>query len=378
MNRVVNSTLLTLVLLIPAGVSAQSDVGVYVTGPDLQTKELEFKVVEGQRVKSSFQVKPESVVQVAEGGNLLVVTEPRNNVDNVKITDGSGKITELVNTNSDTFSLSGIPPGVYTLDVIANLPISDSRAAYETILVILRPGQAPQNPTQIIQKVRVITDVSITFEDDDDDDGCSNKPGSAGMPYPMDKRTECEKKFYDYCKKIGFGSSSRCENQYELFHDDDCFGFNNSKECDEWYIDGKEKFCEKYPNHKQCAKDELPICGEGGYEPGELCRDDGDEDEVRCPDGNIIIPSTGEECPDDRDICIDIYPPPPECGGQEDDGFLPNPSEDPIYPDEEVEEENDSEESDNESEETDDDGSNGDGSNADNGDSSDGEVFASD
>jgi hypothetical protein len=122
MNRVVKSTLLTLVLLVPASISAQSDVGVYVTGPDLQTKELEFKVVEGQKVKSGFQVKPESVVQVTKDGNLLVVTEPRNNLDNVKITDGSGRITDLVNTNDDTFSLSGIAPGVYTLDVIANIP----------------------------------------------------------------------------------------------------------------------------------------------------------------------------------------------------------------------------------------------------------------
>jgi hypothetical protein len=159
MKKVVNSTLLTLLLLVPASVLAQGDVGVYVTGPDLQTKELEFKVVEGQKVKSGFQVKPESVVQVTQGGNLLVVTEPRNNVDNVKVTDGGGKITELVNTNGDTFSLSGIAPGAYTLDVIANIPNTDDRAAYETILVILSPGQQPLDPTQIIQKVKIVTDV---------------------------------------------------------------------------------------------------------------------------------------------------------------------------------------------------------------------------
>ena len=59
MKQVVNSTLLALLFLVPASVSAQNDIGVYVTGPDLQTKELEFKVVEGQRVKSGFQVKPD-------------------------------------------------------------------------------------------------------------------------------------------------------------------------------------------------------------------------------------------------------------------------------------------------------------------------------
>jgi hypothetical protein len=321
-------------------------------GPDLQTKELEFKVVEGQRVKSSFQVKPESVVQVAQGGNLLVVTELRNNVDSVKITDGNGKSTELVNTNGDTFSLSDIAPGVYTLDVIVNQPNSDSRAAYETILVILRPGQAPVQPAEVINRVKVITEV--TFEEVEDDDECSNKPGSAGMPYPMDKRTECEKKFYDHCKRIGFDSSPKCENQYELFHDDDCFGFSNSKECDEWFNDGKEKFCEKYPNHKKCANTEpdcgegyvfedgkcKPICGEGQYEPGELCRDDGDEDEIRCPDGSIIIPSTGEECPDDNppldDPCRLRVPEDKDCDGQIDPEFGGGPV--PKLPEEPVEE----------------------------------------
>jgi hypothetical protein len=71
MKQVVKSTLLTLELLVPASVLAQSDIGVYVTGPDLQTKELEFKVVEGEKVKSGFPVKPESVVQVTQGGNPL-------------------------------------------------------------------------------------------------------------------------------------------------------------------------------------------------------------------------------------------------------------------------------------------------------------------
>lgn len=67
MKQVVKSTLSTLLSLVPVSVLAQSDVGVYVTGPDLQSKELEFKVVEGQKVKSGFQMKPESVVQVTQG-----------------------------------------------------------------------------------------------------------------------------------------------------------------------------------------------------------------------------------------------------------------------------------------------------------------------
>jgi hypothetical protein len=348
MNRVVNSTLLTLVLLIPASVSAQSNVGVYVTGPDLQTKELEFKVVEGQRVKSGFQVKPESVVQVTQDGNLLVVTEPRNNVDNVKITDGSGKTTELVNTNGDTHSLSGIAPGVYTLDVIVNQPNSNNRAAYETILVILQPGQAPQNPTQIIQKVKVVTDVSITFEDDD------------GKDRDRD-RDPCKrwKSYGDVCQPIRNG---QCEQGYvklfgACFDTDAILDHETEEECQADPL--CREYRERYPSDPDCGEGFvfernrcIPICGEGQYEPGELCRDDGDEDEVRCPDGSIIIPSIGEECPpeeDDRDLSNPVCP--PRCGNNED---LPPVEEEPI------EEEGDSDEGNN------DDGGNDNGDNGDN------------
>jgi hypothetical protein len=321
-------------------VSAQNNVGVYVTGPDLQTKELEFKVVEGKNVKSGFQVKPENVVQVTQGGNLLVVTEPRNNVDNVKITDESGRITGLVNTNGDTFSLSGIAPGVYTLDVIVNQPNSNNRAAYETILVILQPGQAPQNPTQIIQKVKVVTDVRITFEDDDDDgrdrdrDPCKRwvRLGYGNICEPIPRGGQCEQgdvKLFGAC-----------------FDGDAVLDHETEEECQ------ADPLCREYRERYPSDPDpELPICGEGGYEPGELCRDDGDEDEIRCADGSIIIPSTGEECPPEEPIYP--LPCPPECPNDED---LPKVDNGEISPDEpdnptpELDDENESDETEEESE----------------------------
>jgi hypothetical protein len=44
MKQVVNSTLLALLFLVPAGILAQSDVRVFVTGSDLQ-KELDIKAI---------------------------------------------------------------------------------------------------------------------------------------------------------------------------------------------------------------------------------------------------------------------------------------------------------------------------------------------
>ena len=37
-------------------------------------------------------------------------------------------------------------------------------------------------------------------EEDDDNDKCSNKIGSAGMGFPYEKKTECEKQEWDECR----------------------------------------------------------------------------------------------------------------------------------------------------------------------------------
>jgi hypothetical protein len=269
-------------------------------------------------VKSGFQVKPESVVQVTQGGNLLVVTEPRNNVDSVKITDGSGRITELVNTNGETFSLSGIAPGVYTLDVIVNQPNSNNRAAYETILVILQPGQAPQNPTQIIQKVKVVTDVSITFEDDDGKD--RNRD-----------RDPCKKwkSYGDACQPIKKG---KCEQgSVKLFGA--CFDTDVILDHDTEEDCQKDPLCreyrEKYPDK---PKPKIPICGE--HKPGELCRDEIDDcfDESGCPGWEEVTPKEeeGKICQDyEGNPCVEQNP-------IEDPTIPEEPpiTTDPIYPDE--------------------------------------------
>ena len=74
---------------------------------------------------------------------------------------------------------------------------------------------------------------------------CSNEPGSAGLKFPQNKRTECEKEEYDECqenRKVNGREwgGGRCDNMYELFWDDDCFGFENSRECNEWFNNGKK------------------------------------------------------------------------------------------------------------------------------------------
>jgi hypothetical protein len=51
--------------------------------------ELEMKATETREVVG-FTVKPESVVQIRQGENLIVFTVPPDRLDKVKITDSAG------------------------------------------------------------------------------------------------------------------------------------------------------------------------------------------------------------------------------------------------------------------------------------------------
>jgi hypothetical protein len=95
----------------------------------------------------------------------------------------------------------------------------------------------------IITKVKNNVRTEIVFRDEKDDggsgddggrdssgNGCSNKPGSAGMGFPYQKATQCQKLEFDQCERTG-ENSDRCETAEERFSDD-CEGFSNQQECD--------------------------------------------------------------------------------------------------------------------------------------------------
>ena len=93
----------------------------------------------------------------------------------------------MVKQSQNSFSLTGLPAGVYTLDVITQK--GNARAAYEGILVL---GQEPTN----IQ-TRTIIEQQIVRENNDDDDGnngnvsdgnCDRRsyPNVCIRPYPPD------------------------------------------------------------------------------------------------------------------------------------------------------------------------------------------------
>jgi len=285
MNLIIALKLLSLSILsifaIPGTFAfGSSDLGVFVTSSTDNVK-LDMKATETREV-ADFTVKPESVVQIRQGENLNVFTMPSDRVDKVKITDSAGVRNELVPLGNNQYSLVGVNAGVYVLDVIVNPSDSSERAAYETILVILKPGEPAQNVQNIIQtiqKVKVVTQIDIDFDDDSDE--CSSKIGSAGLSFPFNKKSECQYEEWNDCKDDalkGIRWDDRCKDINHGF-EDDCEGFANKKECDEAWTT---------PTHK-CGGNETPIIKDGE----ELCHD-----EIEA----------AEDAKKKDEGCIDIFP----------------------------------------------------------------------
>jgi hypothetical protein len=233
------------------------------------TYQLDLKAIEGEIPTRNFVIKPQSVVQVKEGDNLVVATQPITQVvESVKIQDQRGVIKELESLGNNVYSLAGIPVGNYILDVVADVG-SAKKGTYETILVILAQGQQPVQPAQIINK--------FFF-----DNGGNNTNGNKTKPPP-----ECEPGFElvgDNCLPIPCPAGSELVGTIcEPLPDPICDP--SSPECAPTQCpDGRTM-----PPGVPCPEDALPCdhpnAPEGCSVPTE------------CPDGRIIPP--GQQCPED-------------------------------------------------------------------------------
>lgn len=209
--------------------------------------------------------------------------------------------------------MSGIAPGVYTLNVIANLPNSDDRAAYETILVILSLGQSQQDPTQVIQRFKLVTDIWITFEEVENDNECSNNLGSAGLTFPYDKKSECEFEDWNKCKNDAMRGIKWDDFCKDLNHgfSDDCEGFANKEECDEYWSQNPE-----------------PLPCDENTSPDTLCRDEGDYD--TCDEGYV---DRGYGCePEDKAYYVNCEEYPLHVSCHDDTPEIEEPDQGPPVP----------------------------------------------
>jgi hypothetical protein len=86
------------------------------------TYQLDLKAIEGEIPTRNFVIKPQSVVQLEQGDNLVVATQPITQiVESVKVQDQRGVIKELESLGNNVYSLAGIPVGNYILDVVVDL-----------------------------------------------------------------------------------------------------------------------------------------------------------------------------------------------------------------------------------------------------------------
>ena len=135
-----------------------------------------------------FTLTAERVPQIDEGKDLVVsvkIIDPTTGqlvsdtkpVDNIKITDSNtGQIIkEIKPTASNTFSLLGVKPGIYQLDVIVQLT-DDTKGAYESILTVLAPGQnaPPADRVQDVQNTVITRNPDPVFI-----------PVPVGVPVPV-------------------------------------------------------------------------------------------------------------------------------------------------------------------------------------------------
>lgn len=147
-----------------------------------KTHQLDIKGIEGESPTRNFVIKPESVVQVYQSDNLVVFTQPINQViESVKVQDANGVVTTLPPLGNNAFSLAGLPIGGYILDVIVELG-SGKKGAYETILVVLQQGQQPVQPAQVINRIQISDEIRIIFNGDNGNDTGDN--GNRTLPEP--------------------------------------------------------------------------------------------------------------------------------------------------------------------------------------------------
>lgn len=112
---------------------------------------------------SGFKIDPVNVLSVSEGGTISPVSTDESMVfEQAKATSSSDSLYELQKATATTqgqqsespqsisgFSIAGLVPGVYTLDLIGTK--NGAKAAYEGILVIGQNTESPQ-VKQVVEK----------------------------------------------------------------------------------------------------------------------------------------------------------------------------------------------------------------------------------
>jgi uncharacterized membrane protein YgcG len=159
---------------------AQSQIfpnSIFASSSQAQLHELLLKATEENGQTNSvpgFSIDLTNVISVPSNSELAILTtDGALSINEAKVKSTANNFIDLVKQSQNTFSLAGIPSGVYTVDVIAQK--GNSRAAYEGILVL---GQEPNNV-----QTRTIIEQQIDKQDNDGNNGNGSK-GNCDPSYP--------------------------------------------------------------------------------------------------------------------------------------------------------------------------------------------------
>jgi len=221
---------------------------------------------EGQTSEiSGFVIDPEDVIQVKRGENLIVSTNADLRTHQVSVRNIQGQQVNLAPLPIGIWSLQGVIPGVYTLDVIVDMSSSGILGTYETILVILEPDQQPLPPTTVINR--------ITIQPPKSPQPCPANSnlvnGTCVKPSPRPGENDTERIICTM--EISYGQGP-CDEHY--------IPPNEDGQCPDGhrFVDERTGCVPEYEfgSPPPCT-DETP--------PGELCRDEGDPDD--CEPGSV-------------------------------------------------------------------------------------------
>jgi hypothetical protein len=276
---------------------AQSQVfpnSIFASSSQAQLHELLLKTTQENGLTNSvtgFKVDLTNVISIPANSELAIFTTDGSlTINEAKVKSSSDSYIDLVKQSQNSFSLSGVPAGVYTFDVIAQK--GNARAAYEGILVL---GEDPTNT-----QTRTIIEQQIVKESDDDDDDGNNGDGrDCDLSYPdvcirpfppdLDCPEVPHRNFkvlppdpHDFdregdgvgCESGTVSAGNVVQDGNETLQQDPCLDNPNLPECDPCIENPDAEGCPEPPPIDPCEEDpSLPECqedtGEGSDGGGE-------------------------------------------------------------------------------------------------------------
>ena len=217
---------------------------------------------------SGFKVDTGNVISAPINSQLIVFpTDPLMSVMEAKVKLATGEFLNLspsLGQQHNTFSLTNLPVGIYTLDIVTQK--ESQKGAYEGLLVISTGNSLPLDPALIQDQIsKAYYDVDIIFKTISDKKKGNDPCNYYGLNI-CDKNGDCDSERFDCWSECKDGSTA-VTGQCPGDDDKDCWdnGEYNGK-CDE--DNGEEDLPECDGSYQDCITDDGYFCEAGTSDHG--------------------------------------------------------------------------------------------------------------